>query len=82
MKTAMQELIEQFEDIKKTKCKTLQEVVFFDGILAVIDSGGYIEKEKKQIVSAYKEGLTTGCLVMDADAKESANEYYTQTFKP
>ena len=48
-KTALQELIEEFEEIKLTKCKTLQEIIFFDGVLAIIESK-YIEKEKEQMI--------------------------------
>ena len=53
MKTAIQELISEFENIKETKCKTLQEVIFFDGVLAIIE-GKYIEKEKEQIIDFSK----------------------------
>lgn len=48
----MQELIEEFEIIKTTKCKTLQEMIFFDGILAIIESK-YLEKEKEQMLNFY-----------------------------
>jgi predicted ribosome quality control (RQC) complex YloA/Tae2 family protein len=48
MQTTLQELIKEFENIKETKCKTLQEMVFFDGVLAIIE-GKYLEKEKNQI---------------------------------
>jgi len=54
MKTPMQELIEKFETIQKNDCKTVQEVVFFDGVLAICD--GFVEKEKKAICDAYTEG--------------------------
>jgi hypothetical protein len=30
MQTTIQELIKEFENIKETKCKTLQEMVFFE----------------------------------------------------
>ena len=54
----MQELIEEFEIIKTTKCKTLQEMIFFDGILAIIESK-YLEKEKEQIKKAFSDGQET-----------------------
>lgn len=54
-KTAIQEMISEFEEIQKTKCKSLQEVVFFTGILAIIESK-YLEKERSQIVYAYSKG--------------------------
>ena len=49
--TAMQRLISELEDIKQTKCKTLQEVVFFDGVLAIIESK-YLPEERKEIETA------------------------------
>ena len=67
-KTAMQELIEEFEIIKTTKCKTLQEMIFFDGILAIIESK-YLEKEKEQIIDAYEDG------------KENQRESITNMYK-
>lgn len=51
-KTLIQQLIEEFETIQKTKCKTMQEVVFFDGVLAIID--GYLAKEKEQTAHLLK----------------------------
>ena len=41
-------LIEEFENIKHTQCKTLQEMVFFDGVLAIVESK-YLEKEKNHV---------------------------------
>ena len=54
----MQEMIEEFEIIKTTKCKTLQEMIFFDGVLAIIESK-YLEKEKEQIQKAFSDGQET-----------------------
>jgi hypothetical protein len=45
--TTIQELIKEFENIKETKYKTLQEVIFFDGVLSIIKAK-YLEKEKEQ----------------------------------
>ena len=72
----MQELIEEFEIIKTTKCKTLQEMIFFDGILAIIESK-YLEKEKEQIKKAYEDGKN---LIQYKD--EWGEKYYNQTYKP
>ena len=79
-KTAMQELIEEFEIIKTTKCKTLQEMIFFDGILAIIESK-YLEKEKEQIINAYTNGY--GASFIDGDNRNFSRpqEYYNQTYK-
>jgi len=53
--TVLQELISEFEEIKKTKCNTLQEVIFFDGVLAIIE-GKYLAKEREQLISfAYSQ---------------------------
>ena len=77
MKTTLQELIEEFEDIKKNKCKTLQEVIFFDGVLAIIESR-YLEKEKAQIIAAYNQDLYGG---LNENHKFSDGiEYYDETF--
>jgi folate-dependent tRNA-U54 methylase TrmFO/GidA len=57
--TVLQELISEFEEIKKTKCKTLQEVIFFDGVLAIIEAK-YLDKEKQQIKDAYSQGDEDG----------------------
>jgi hypothetical protein len=76
MKTAIQELIDELEIIKTTKCKTLQEMIFFDGILAIIESK-YLEKEKEQIIDAYY-GKINGVF----GYREEGQEYYNQTYKP
>ena len=77
MQTTLQELIKEFENIKETKCKTLQEMVFFDGVLAIIE-GKYLEKEKNQIIAAYDQDLYGG---INGNRKfENGAEYYTETF--
>ena len=78
-KTAMQELIAEFTSIKETKCTNMLEVMFFDGVLAIIE-GKYIEKEKQQIIDAFHEGgcSVTSCTVGDP---ETGEEYYSQTYK-
>lgn len=81
MKTAMQELIEEFEIIKTTKCKTLQEMIFFDGILAIIESK-YLEKEKEQIIEARIDGITCAAAFQEMPSKYTTGEqYYNQTYK-
>lgn len=82
MKTAMQEMIEEFEIIKTTKCKTLQEMIFFDGILAIIESK-YLEKERKQHETTFHRGINIGAFNPELDIegrKESAKHYYESTF--
>jgi hypothetical protein len=53
--TTIKELIKEFENIKLTKCKTIQEMMFFDGVLAIIE-GKYIEKEKEQMITCFLSG--------------------------
>lgn len=55
-KTAVQQIIEKFEHIQKNDCKTLPEVVFFDGVLAILESV-YLGIEKKQIIEAHDAGI-------------------------
>ena len=81
MKTAMQELIEEFEIIKTTKCKTLQEMIFFDGILAIIESK-YLEKEKEQIMNAVglKKSTKKDIFGNNRIITLTPEEYYNQTY--
>ena len=76
-KTAVQQIIEKFEYIKENHCKSLQEVVFFDGILAVLESGKYKEMEKEQIMNAWMHGFEENQPYID-----SSEDYYNETFKP
>lgn len=72
--TTLQELIKEFENIKQTKCKTLQEVIFFDGVLAIIE-GKYLGKEKEQINQAFLMGkIESGNRFDDDD--DGSKEYY------
>jgi hypothetical protein len=85
--TAVQELISEFEEIKKTKCKTLQEVMFFDGVLAIIE-GKYLEKEKQQIIDARVNGVAEGIDIgarpigqpITEDISKNHEIYYNETF--
>jgi adenylosuccinate synthase len=69
--TAIQELIKEFENIQESNCKTLQERLFFDGVIAIIESK-YIEKEKEQIIAAFLEGKFKG----GSRFGEESTEYY------
>ncbi len=53
--TTLQELIKEFENIKNTKCKTLQETMFFDGVLAIIESK-YLNKERELFIDSFLAG--------------------------
>lgn len=76
----MQEMIEEFEIIKTTKCKTLQEMIFFDGVLAIIESK-YLEKEKEQIQKAFSDGQETP-INHPTLPHYSREEYYDDNYKP
>lgn len=55
MKTTLGKLVDELEDIKKTKCKTLQEVIFFDGVMAIIEAK-YLQKEKETLKTIFECG--------------------------
>ncbi len=74
MQTTIQELIREFEMIKDTKCKTLQETVFFDGILAIIESK-YIEKEKNNLIDFHIEVMKIGLI-------EEGGKKWTESYEP
>ena len=74
--TTVQELISEFEEIKKTKCKTVQEVMFFDGVLAIIE-GKYLEKEKQQIIDACYFGSQN----LPYEVKDKSEQYYNEKFE-
>lgn len=71
MKTAIEQVIETLEHIKNNKCKHVYEVVFFDGVLAVIEAGGFLECEKQQLIDSYKSGVS---------GTKLAEDYYNETF--
>lgn len=80
--TVLKELISEFEEIKKTKCKTLQEVIFFDGVLAIIE-GKYLEKEKEQIKQAYLQGDEDGFYSTESQADyeiEGRSDYVSEKY--
>lgn len=78
MKTALQELISELEYIKDNNCKNFQEVIFLDGIIAIIESK-YIEKEKEQIIKSYNDGLSDD--IIHGSDFEDGNDYFNETFK-
>jgi hypothetical protein len=75
MKTAMQEFIEKLEFIKLNKTKNLHDVMFFDGVLAIIDAEKYLEKEKEHLMMAFNDGKTNAVL-----KKRTSEEYYDQLY--
>jgi len=75
MKTAIQQVIEKFEHIQKNDCKTLPEVVFFNGVLAILETV-YLDVEKHQIMDAYKYAED----VAYADSEYSAEQYFNEKY--
>lgn len=75
MKTVIQELISEFETIQENHCKTLQERIFFDGVISIIESK-YIQKEKCQIIESVDYGKK-----YHESFDFTAEQYYNETFK-
>lgn len=73
MKTAVQQIIEKFEYIQKNDCKTLPEVIFFDGVLAILETE-FLKIEKDQIKRAFNVGGTEAY-------EQSSEDYYKETFE-
>jgi len=82
MKTVMKELISEFENIQETHCKTIQERIFFDGVIAIIEAK-YIEKERMQ---NEKVAIDMVNIAIDRGGKPGVsmenefNQYYDSTF--
>ena len=73
-KTSMRQLIELLEETKKTKCSTLKEVMFFDGVLALIDGFNFESINEQEIKKAWTDGAST------LSAK-NATLYFSDTFE-
>ena len=71
MKTAMQELIDKLNNVKPTQYCTIETICGWAEFL--------LEKEKEQIVNAYKEGCSDSILDESTD-EERAEEYYGETY--
>ncbi len=79
-KTAVRQIIETLEEIKRTKCTTLKEAIFFDGVLAVIEGGGFEKIEREQIIKAFWKGDNTDC-TSEQNSYDFAKEYYDLTYR-
>ena len=75
MKTAMQELIESLQAVKKElNTKWDGDPLARRGIIiAINEATNLLDKEKEQIIDAYINGYTS------YDSEMSGLEYYTQT---
>ena len=71
MKTAMQELIDKLNNVKPTQYCSIETIRGWAESL--------LEKEKEQIVNAYKEGCFDGGF-FDEKWEERAKEYYGETY--
>jgi hypothetical protein len=78
MKTAMQELIEKLKFRKENNCNKLSDVLFFDGILAIIEVENYLEKEKQQIINSHSKGQQWNKPGYNPDVSE---QYYKETYE-
>ena len=79
-KTAVRQIIEALEEIKRTKCTTLKEVIFFDGVLSVIESEGFEKIEREQIIKAFWKGDNTDCTT-EQNSYDFAKKYYDLTYR-
>lgn len=61
MKTVVQQIIEKFENIQKNDCKTLPEVVFFDGVLAILETV-FLDIEREQAIGFHVECVKQGTI--------------------
>lgn len=83
-KTAVRQIIELLEDTKKTKCKTLREVVFFDGVLALIDAYEYEAINEQQIKDAYNKGIFyryQNVKLQQSIPPDNGEQYFNETFE-
>ena len=71
MKTAMQELIDKLNNVKPTQYCSIETIRGWAEFL--------LEKEREQIVNAYKEGCSDSILDESTD-EVRANEYYNETY--
>jgi hypothetical protein len=81
MKTAMQELIDDLKELKKDSKERNQDSSFDIGMtFAIARAELRLEKEKEQIIDAYKNGY--GVSFIDGDNRNFSRpqEYYNQTY--
>jgi hypothetical protein len=82
MKTAMQELIERLSKTEKQLEKENNLVMSAALFAAKSMALEYIEKEKEQIIDAYKSSINTILLLPSGikSQKGNAEKYYNQTY--
>jgi len=71
MKTAMQGLIDKLNNVKPTQYCSIGTICGWADFL--------LEKEREQIVNAYKEGCSDSILDESTD-EERAEQYYSETY--
>jgi len=72
MKTAVQELIDKLNNVKPTQYCSIETIRGW--------SESLLEKEKEQIVNAYKEGCFDGGFFDEKWDEVRAKEYYSETY--
>ena len=79
MKTPIQELIKQLEDLRDTISRnstSSEDAMYRGGVINAIRlAEGMLEKEREVIENAYWKGLEQW------DSEDSAEDYYNETFK-
>jgi len=71
--TPMMELIEELKTIKENNCKTFTEVVFFDGIISLIDAK-YLPKQKQVMETIFLDGCSSW------DSETEFEKYYNTKY--
>ena len=72
MKTAVQELIDKLNNVKPTQYCSIETIRVWAKSL--------LEKEKEQIINAYKEGCFDGGFFDEKWDEVRAREYYNETY--
>ena len=80
MKTAMQELIEKFQEYNKPKTKGLVRIsISLDNVIEFCEE--LLEKEKEQVINAHENGQSEFDSLHYRDKNVTlSNNYYNQTY--
>ena len=90
MKTTIQELINEFDIIKTSKFIRPPEVIFFNGLLSIIEAK-YLKLEKQQMIDFHVEVLRFGLIeegekkwkdVYEPKVREVAEQIFDKIYKP
>lgn len=78
--TVLNELIKEFDRVKSNDCNSLREMLFFDGVLAIIEAR-YLQKEKDQIIDSFLAGkrFSDGDRYAPNTSLDIANKWFDDT---